>query len=212
MALLSYRSTPLECGYSPAELLMGRKLRTKLPMLPTQLSTQVDPESLFKKEDKAKQKSATWFNKRHRCKALSPLAVGDSVWVTDIKEYAKVIKVLETPRSYLIESSGGTVFRRNRWHLIPAPYYKFPDTQTVLPHGYDHFNEIKKEIVTEGTETESGEDNLDVDENVGNNASSSDISVSEEGNKEVTNGLSPRPFARPCREIRRPKKFDDYVT
>ena len=28
VALMSYRSTPLENGYSPAELLMGRKLRT----------------------------------------------------------------------------------------------------------------------------------------------------------------------------------------
>ena len=30
MAMLAYRSTPLENGHSPAELLMGRKLRTTL--------------------------------------------------------------------------------------------------------------------------------------------------------------------------------------
>ncbi|KAG1940203.1 protein NYNRIN-like [Pimephales promelas] len=33
LALLSYRAAPLECGASPAELLMKRKLRTTLPQL-----------------------------------------------------------------------------------------------------------------------------------------------------------------------------------
>ena len=31
LAILIYRLTPLENGYSPAELLMGRKLRTTIP-------------------------------------------------------------------------------------------------------------------------------------------------------------------------------------
>ena len=31
LALLSYRTAPLECGLFPAELLMNRKLRTTLP-------------------------------------------------------------------------------------------------------------------------------------------------------------------------------------
>ena len=32
LALLAHRSIPLENGYSPAELLMGRKLRTIIPL------------------------------------------------------------------------------------------------------------------------------------------------------------------------------------
>ena len=36
-ALLNYRSTPLANGSSPAELLMSRKIRTKLPELPWNL-------------------------------------------------------------------------------------------------------------------------------------------------------------------------------
>ena len=31
MALLAYRATPLQLGYSPSELLMGRKLQTIVP-------------------------------------------------------------------------------------------------------------------------------------------------------------------------------------
>lgn len=33
LALLAYRNTPRICGYSPAELLMGRSLRTRIPVL-----------------------------------------------------------------------------------------------------------------------------------------------------------------------------------
>ena len=32
LALLTYRATPLQCGFSPSELLMARKLRTNIPM------------------------------------------------------------------------------------------------------------------------------------------------------------------------------------
>ena len=37
LAMLCYRATPLENGFSPAELLMGRKLRTTIPVLPNML-------------------------------------------------------------------------------------------------------------------------------------------------------------------------------
>ena len=33
-ALMAYHTTPLESGLSPAELLMGRKIRTRIPILP----------------------------------------------------------------------------------------------------------------------------------------------------------------------------------
>ena len=38
LALFSYRSTPLENGNTPVELLMGRKLRSTLPLAPEKLT------------------------------------------------------------------------------------------------------------------------------------------------------------------------------
>ncbi|KAL7879626.1 hypothetical protein SRHO_G00018800 [Serrasalmus rhombeus] len=38
-ALLAYRSTPLECGFSPAQLLMGRRLHSNLPVKEDLLET-----------------------------------------------------------------------------------------------------------------------------------------------------------------------------
>lgn len=37
LALLSYRATPLQQGLSPGELLVGRKLHTTVPTLPSVL-------------------------------------------------------------------------------------------------------------------------------------------------------------------------------
>ncbi|KAG5874643.1 hypothetical protein JTB14_033697 [Gonioctena quinquepunctata] len=78
----------------------------------------------------AKDKSAKQFDKRHRTRKLSNLAIGDYVWVTDSRVYGKVIKILDEQRSYLTESINSGVYRRNRWHLVPAPHYS---KSTVTP-------------------------------------------------------------------------------
>ena len=56
-ALLAYHATPLENGYSPAELLMGRKLRTTIPTIQKQLLPCLPVKSAVKeKEEKIRKR------------------------------------------------------------------------------------------------------------------------------------------------------------
>ena len=119
LALLAYRATPLRCGYSPAQLLMGRRLRTTVPVLPSELNPALPDSGAVARTEEAKRKAdAVNYNRRHRVRALRDLSSGEEVWVTDVKTPGTVLQSHSTPRSYLVDLPQGVV-RRNRQHLIP---------------------------------------------------------------------------------------------
>lgn len=127
--LLAYRSTPLACGYSPAELLMGRRLRTTLPTFHTQLTPKwPDMEKLHEREADFKAKQARNFNQRHRAATLTPLESDTPVYVKDKDITGNVISTADTPRSYLVDTPTGTL-RRNRASLSQVPCLD-PDNST----------------------------------------------------------------------------------
>ena len=117
LALLTYRSTPLHNGYSPSELLMGRKLRTQLPTLPNNLKPAV-PKPIDDKENQYRQNQEQNFNRRHRAKELPVLQPGDQVWLRDQQRYGQVIEKTQNPRSYLVKASNGSTVRRNRTAIV----------------------------------------------------------------------------------------------
>ena len=81
LAMLIYRSTPLHNGFSPAELLMGRKLRTTLPILPSQLEPSTPDYSLIiQKESEFQEKQKQNFDSRHRTRELVHLLPGNNVY------------------------------------------------------------------------------------------------------------------------------------
>ena len=126
LALLSYRSTPLPwCNLSPAELLMGSKIRTDLPQTSATLIPQWPYIDQFRKENKAfKEKQKRDFDRRHRVRDIPELPNNIEVWITTHGRAipGTVLKLAAEPRSYIIQTSSGNI-HRNRSHLniIPNP-------------------------------------------------------------------------------------------
>ena len=99
-ALLTYRSTPLQNGYSPSELLMGRRLQTQLPTHPANLYPNVqgkDRQLVEEKESSYRLNQQRNFDKRHKAKELPTLEPGDRVWIRDQVRCGLVIEKTEIP-------------------------------------------------------------------------------------------------------------------
>ncbi|RXN04032.1 multidrug resistance-associated 1 [Labeo rohita] len=123
-ALLSYRSTRTEpTKESPARLLMGREIRTTLPVLKESLQPMwPDLEKVKTNDVKAKQCYEKYYNRKYSTKPLPPLSIGDRVrlkidgekaWTTT----ATVQRQEVTPRSFTLETERGDTPRRNRRHI-----------------------------------------------------------------------------------------------
>ncbi|UYV75780.1 hypothetical protein LAZ67_13001327, partial [Cordylochernes scorpioides] len=133
LGLLEYRSTPLENGYSPAELLMGRKLRTTLPIAPDNLNPKlVDSQTLKRKEGRRRKDMKSRYDRRCGATDMGELSEGDTVWITDMRTWGIVKQKASTPRSYMVDTPVGTL-RRNRFHLrkgVTVQYPADPSTPT----------------------------------------------------------------------------------
>ena len=83
LALLAYRSTPLPwCGYSPAELLMGRKLRSEIPQHPNIFNPEWSYLPEFQNKDwELKGCQKTDYDHHHRVRSQETLAPTEAVWV-----------------------------------------------------------------------------------------------------------------------------------
>ena len=135
LALLTYRSTPLQNGLSLSELPMGPRLKTQLPVLPNTLKPKAqDLHTVKQKEDDCRSKQQKNFNLRYRARDLPNLHKGDKVWVRDQSREAEVVSKTPHPRSYLVKTEKG-VLRRNRSALVShtPTEQKSPEPQQTDP-------------------------------------------------------------------------------
>ena len=79
LGLMAYRSTPISAtDVSPAQLMMGRQMRTNLPVLQKKLRPQWPNRQAVKKADeKAKSKYRFFFARKHQVHSLSDLKPGN---------------------------------------------------------------------------------------------------------------------------------------
>jgi len=119
LSLLEQRNTPIANYKSPAQLSMGRRLRSILPCTTNQLI----PETVCYRDTPArflkKQADQKTYYDKSGVRTLQPLKTGETIRVKQEGEWkpAKVIEKADMPRSYVVKTSDGGVYRRNRRHL-----------------------------------------------------------------------------------------------
>ncbi|CAI6364864.1 unnamed protein product [Macrosiphum euphorbiae] len=123
IALMQYRNTANNSLCSPAQLLMSRNLRTKIPIKLSSLKPKlVEVENHNKQISTKTDKVMSHYNKN--TKQLSQLKQNDKI-LFKIKPNStwsngKIVEVCAQPRSYRVEADNGKIYRRNRKFIIKS--------------------------------------------------------------------------------------------
>uniref|UniRef100_A0A6P7H3N0 Uncharacterized protein LOC114345703 n=1 Tax=Diabrotica virgifera virgifera TaxID=50390 RepID=A0A6P7H3N0_DIAVI len=191
--LLEYRNSPL-CGLnvSPAELLSNRILRSSLPV-----SNNILQPKVVNVYDKRLQRQG--ITKDHHDKTAKQrcnFQLNDNVLVKVRKEDmswepAKVVEEYPAPRSYIVQDQSGHTYRKN------SSFLKHTKNETLINPSCSTDNFDYSES------TECNNNSYDKDEeqqNISGNINDPGL------------GVSLNKSSRPGRCIKRPQRFDDFVT
>ncbi|XP_062407384.1 uncharacterized protein K02A2.6-like [Sardina pilchardus] len=117
LALLSLRNTPVTgTEFSPAQVLMGRVLRSTLPSSTAVLQPSI-PDGFHSRLKHLQARQEHYYN--YNSKPLPEFAPGTTVHMATRRgwEPATVVSKRMEPRAYDVQSPSGVTFRRNRRHL-----------------------------------------------------------------------------------------------
>ena len=112
---LSYHATPLPwCGLSPSSLLMGRRLRTDVPVTIRLLTPNWSHLKGFaEKDEEMKQRQKETYDQQHRAWPVPTLSDDTPVWVNTqgCQVPGRVVATADTPHSYVVEVPTRQVLR-----------------------------------------------------------------------------------------------------
>ena len=186
LVLLSLRNTPVTgLNESPAQMLMGRVLRSTLPCSSAVL-TQSVPQHLHSKIQNLQFRQKQHYDQR--AKPLPVLTSGDTVHMHTRRgwEPAVVIRQRDEPRSYTVQTPAGRTQRRNRRHLRKIHPSLFIDT--------DRDEQLDSEV-------QPSQAPVSVD--------SPPHDLPPHNPPPVTTSSTPTCYTRSGRAVRRPARFND---
>jgi len=125
IALLELRNTPVVGDKSPSQLLMSRRLRSKVPVSASLLRPQICERNVINKMLEEKQTKAAMYHDRSS-RPRRTFNISDEVNVYNVRyrvwEPGKIVGYAATPSSYYVKLyHNGSVLQRNTFHLRLRP-------------------------------------------------------------------------------------------
>ncbi len=157
---MDLRNTPANGNIgSPVQRLMGRRTNTLIPTANTLLQPKIiDPQSVYNQIRKTKRKQKEYYDQH--TKDLPTLKLGERIRIKDKSAWkpAIITQIHANPRSYIVRTTEGNLYRRNRRHIIRNHDDREDDTEnTPLPRENDRHIETppnEQQMETETTNTQ----------------------------------------------------------
>ena len=123
LSLLEYRNTPIDDIASPVQLLMSRRLRTRIPTTASQLQPRIiDHNNVRMMRHFEQQKQKTHYDQH--AKSLPQIQKGDRIRIRirmkGLWKPGIAVDKTETPRLFRIRTDDGGEYRRNRRMIIKS--------------------------------------------------------------------------------------------
>ena len=121
LSLLEYRNTPIDDIASPAQLLMSRRLRTRIPTTASQLQPRIIDHNNVRMMRHFKQKKQKTHYDQH-AKSIPQIQKGDRIRIRmkGLWKPGIIVDKAETPRSFRIRTDDGGEYCRNRRMIIKS--------------------------------------------------------------------------------------------